>query len=75
MQYLINYEFGDNAGHVQYVGTREELLRNIRSTWSKIPHKLEESSMKIKVIGEQPAKLLAVFKLVDFNALPLPGHF
>jgi hypothetical protein len=57
-----------------YIGTKEELYRNIVTTWSKVPHTCSEANGQIDVLDSK-GDHLATFILELNPTMPLPGHF
>lgn len=59
--------------NVTYQGTKGELLKVIRTTWSKIPHTVDEHNGAVEVYSVEGNTLLGQFILFD-DPKPIPDH-
>lgn len=76
-KYKIDAEFIDNTSRSVgcYVDSFDNLRRTIRTTWSKIPHRVVVVGNVVTVYHKTEEKKLAVFTFSPFTQSELPDHF
>ena len=80
-EHLIEARFLPSPSKTElYIGTLQELRTNIATTWSQVPHRIQQDDDKkntiLRVWNKKLDKVVAIFTCTPHESyLPLPGHF